>query len=368
MENYPLISFFGVILKILLPSIYYPFIGGVSIHVENLIKNLNKLDDFEFHILNYNFDESVENSFENVTIHKVPYFSKLRGPSYILNGYKLGKKIIKNEKIDLIHSHYAAPQGFLGAILGKKCNIPTVLTLHGSDVLNLSKSSLGKYFFNYAVHNSEKIICVSEFLKHNLKTNFNIDSNVIYNGFDEELFNPSDNDKNYGLFVGSLVEQKGIFYFLESIKNIDFNFKIIGGGPLYNKILDFIKLNDIKNVELLGPKTQNEVSEYLKNCSFLVLPSISEGLGMTIIEAFACKKAVIGTNVGGIPELIKDGINGYIVNPKNTKALEDKINMLVNDKKLRKSLGEKSLDTSKNFSWGLSSKKTYEIYNSLLNR
>ena len=156
-------------MKILLPSIYYPFIGGVSIHVENLIKNLNKLDSFEFHILNYNFDGAIKNSFENVTIHKVPCFSKLRGPSYILNGYNIGKKIIRNEKIDLIHSHYAAPQGFLGAILGKKCNIPTVLTLHGSDVLNLSKSSLGKYFFNYAVNNSEKIICVSEFLKNNLK-------------------------------------------------------------------------------------------------------------------------------------------------------------------------------------------------------
>lgn len=368
MENYPLISFFGVILKILLPSIYYPFIGGVSIHVENLIKNLNKLDDFEFHILNYDFDCTIENSFDNVTVHKVPYFSKLRGPSYILNGYKIGKKIIKNEKIDLIHSHYAAPQGFLGAILGKKCNIPTVLTLHGSDVLNLSKNTFGKYFFNYAVYNSEKIICVSEFLKNNLKTNFNIDSNVIYNGFDEELFNPLDNDKNYGLFVGSLVEQKGIFYFLESIKNIDFDFKIIGNGPLYNKILDFIKVNNINNVELLGTKTQSQVSEYLKNCSFLVLPSISEGLGMTIIEAFACKKAVIGSNVGGIPELIKDEINGYIVPPKNTKILEDKINMLVNDKNLRKSLGNEGLNYSKNFSWRLSSKKTYDIYDSLLNR
>ena len=112
--------------------------------------------------------------------------------------------------------------------------------------------------------------------------------------------------------------------------------------------------------------SQSEVSTYLKNCSFLILPSISEGLGMTIIEAFACKKAVIGTNVGGIPELINNGINGYIVNPKDTKILEDKINMLVTDKNLRKSLGEEGLNTSKNFSWGTSSKKTYEIYNSLL--
>ena len=58
-------------------------------------------------------------SFDNVFIHDVPYFKKLRGPSYILNGYSLGKKIIRDEKIDLIHSHYAAPQGFLGAHLGK---------------------------------------------------------------------------------------------------------------------------------------------------------------------------------------------------------------------------------------------------------
>jgi len=353
-------------LKILIPSIYYPFLGGITIHVENLIKNLSELDDFEFHILNYKSENFKEYSFDNVFIHDVPYFKKLRGPSYILNGYSLGKKIIRDEKIELIHSHYAAPQGFLGALLGKKFNIPSVLTLHGSDVLNLSKSVFRKYFFNFAVSNSKKVICVSEFLKDDLKKSHNINSEVIYNGFDEKLFTPSDADENYGLFVGSFVEQKGLNYFLDAVKDIDFNFKLVGSGPLQNKIINRINSENINNVELLGHKNQLEVSNYVKNCSFLVLPSVSEGLGMTLIEAMACKKAVIGSSVGGIPELI-DCTNGFLVPPKDVNSLRDKINILVENKKLRKEMGENGLESSKKFSWKSSSEKTYEIYQNLLN-
>ncbi|ABR55002.1 glycosyl transferase group 1 [Methanococcus vannielii SB] len=358
-------------MKILIPSIYHPFLGGITVHVENLIKNLSKLDEFEFHILNYS-SNSKKYSFDNVFVHDVPYFKYLRGPSYILNGYKVGGEIITNEKIDLIHSHYAAPQGFLGSLLGKKFNISTVLTLHGSDVLSQSKSAFGKYFFNYAVSNSKKIICVSESLKNQLKSKNDLNSpylksEVIYNGFDENLFNPSNIDEDYGLFVGSLVKQKGLFYFLEAIKDVDFNFKIVGSGPLKYNILKYIKSKNIDNVEVLGHKSQIDVSNYVKNCSFLVLPSLSEGLGMTLIEAMASKKAVIGTSVGGIPELITHS-NGYLVPPKDVNSLKTKIKILVENKPLRKSFGESGLEFSKKFSWDVSSKKTFEVYKNLLEK
>ena len=99
-------------MKVLMPTIYHPHIGGITLHVENLVKHLK---DVEFHILTY--DDYEENEYKNVIIHNVPHLKKIRGISYLINAYKIGKDIIKREGIDLIHSHYAFPQGCVGALL-----------------------------------------------------------------------------------------------------------------------------------------------------------------------------------------------------------------------------------------------------------
>lgn len=368
---------FGDTVKILMPTIYHPYMGGITIHVENLIKNLNKIGDYEFHILNYKSegnthseDEFNKYYFDNVYVYEVPYISKIRGPSYFTKGYQLGKKIIKNEGIDLIHSHYAFPQGFLGAFLSKKFDIPHILTLHGSDVLRLSKNPVGKYFFNYAVKNCDNLVCVSNYLKNELikskctcKTK-KID--VVYNGVDTDLFYENGNDKNYGLFVGSFVKQKGIEILIESVKDLDFEFILIGDGELFKNFSDKINNEGIENIKLLGKKNQNETAEYIRNCSFLVLPSISEGLGMVLLEAMACGKPVIGTKVGGIPELIKDEYNGFLVPPNNPDELRKKIEILINNNELRKKIGKNGKEFSKNFSWENTAEKIDRIYNSML--
>ena len=349
-----------------MPTIFHPYTGGITIHVENLIKNLKNLD-YEFHILNYesnNYNNNHNYHFDadNIHIHNVPYIPKIRGISYAYNGYKIGKEVIKNYGIDIIHSHYAFPQGFLGSYLKNKFNIPHVITLHGSDVLRLSKNPVGKYFFNYAVKNCDKIICVSEFLKNNLSKQYQNKSEVIYNGVDFDLFYDIGIDENYGLFVGSFVPQKGIDILIDAVKDIDFNFKFIGDGVLFNKIDERIKKENINNIELLGKKHQKEVSEYIKRCSFLILPSLSEGLGMVLLEAMASGKPVIGTNVGGIPELIKNEYNGFLVEAKNPYTLREKINILVENKDLREKMGKNGKIFSKRFSWENTAKNVNEIY------
>ncbi len=366
-------------MNILMPSIFHPYTGGITIHVENLIKNLKDLD-YEFHILNYEYNNHKNNNdnngyyydydfdADNIHIHNVPYIPKIRGISYAYNGYKIGKEVIKNYKIDIIHSHYAFPQGFLGSHLKNKFNIPHILTLHGSDVLRLSKNPVGKYFFNYAVKNCDKIICVSEFLKNNLPKQYRNKSEVIYNGVDFDLFYDVGIDENYGIFVGSFVPQKGIDILIDTIKDIDFNFKLIGDGILFNKINERIKKENIDNIELLGKKHQKEVSEYIKRCSFLVLPSLSEGLGMVLLEGMASGKPVIGTNIGGIPELIKNGYNGFLVKVNDSDALKEKIKILVDNEDLRKELGRNGKIFSERFSWKNTAKNVNEIYTKMLNK
>ncbi len=357
-------------MKILLPSIYYPYVGGIAIHVENLCNELYKINsNYKFYILNYSSNNFREYEKEYLKIINVPH-NKCRGLSYLINGYKIGKKIIDKENINIIHSHYAAPQGFLGAKLSKLKNIPNILTLHGSDVLKLSNNFIGKYFFNYALNNTDKIICVSNFLKNNLNEKYQNKSTVIYNGVDFNLFNTKNTkDGEYGLFVGSFVSQKGLEILVDAIKDINYNFKFIGNGVLFNKIKNKINNENIKNIELLGNKQRSEVIKYMKNCSFVLLPSLIEGFGLTLIEGMACGKPVIGTKVGGIPEIIKNNYNGFLVEPNNIEDLKLKIKFLIdetNGKDLRKELGINGEILSKNFKWENSAKEVDKIYNLLV--
>jgi len=352
-------------MNILMPTIFHPYSGGITYHVDNIISHLINISSYNFHILNYNFQGEVKKVPPNTKIHKVKYIKGIRGPTYAYMGYLLGKNVIKKYNIEIIHSHYAFPQGFLGALLSRRYKIPHVLTLHGSDVLILSKHPIGKLFFRYALKYCDRIICVSRYLKEQLPKEYRDKSEVIYNGVDFKIFYDEGVDENYGLFVGSFVPQKGLYTLIEAVKDIDFNFKFIGDGPLFKEIKEYIEKKGIKNIELLGRKDQVEVAKYLRKCSFLVLPSISEGLGMIILEAMASGKCVIGSNVGGIPELILDNYNGFLFEANNVKMLREKIEILINNKELRRKLGRNGREFSRRFSWEGVAKRLDTIYREL---
>ncbi|MBW9223553.1 glycosyltransferase [Methanothermococcus sp. SCGC AD-155-E23] len=352
-------------MNILMPAIFHPYTGGITYHVDNIIRHLIHLSPYNFHILNYHFQGELKKIPPNTWVYRVGYIKGIRGPTYTCMGYLLGKKLIEKYNIEIIHSHYAFPQGFLGALLSRKYRIPHVLTLHGSDVLLLSKHPLGRILFNYALKYCDRIICVSKYLKEQLPKEYQDKSEVIYNGVDFKIFYDEGIDEDYGLFVGSFVPQKGLYTLIEAVKNIDFDFKFIGDGPLFSKVKEYIEKKGIKNIQLLGRKDQMEVAKYIRRCSFLVLPSTSEGLGMTLLEAMASGKCVIGSNVGGIPELIRDNYNGFLFEANNVEMLREKIEILVNDRELRKKMGRNGREFSRRFSWEGVAKRLDTIYKEL---
>ncbi|WP_048203246.1 glycosyltransferase family 4 protein [Methanocaldococcus infernus] len=325
-------------MKVLMPTIFYPHIGGITIHVENIIK---RLKDIEFHILTYDYYEP---KYNNVVIHQVPHLKRMRGLTYLINAIRIGKEILKKEDIDLIHSHYAFPQGCVGSYLRKYC--PHILTLHGSDVLFLRKSFLGRLFFNYSLRGADKIICVSKYLASQIDR----ESVVIYNGVDE---GKNLGDHGFGLYVGSFVKQKGLDLLLKAIEGIDFKFKIIGGLG-----------KNRENIEYLGKLSHEETLKYMGMCSFLVVPSRVEGFGIVALEAMACEKPVIAMNTGGLREIVINGYNGFLVN--DVKEMREKIKLLIEDEDLRKELGRNAKKFSKKFSWEKTVKKVREVYEEIL--
>ncbi|WP_423792556.1 glycosyltransferase family 4 protein [Methanocaldococcus indicus] len=335
-------------MKVLMPTIYYPHLGGITQHVDNLVKNLK---DIEFHILTYDYTTP---KYKNVVIHNVNYLKKFRGISYLYNAYKLAKKIIEKEEIDLIHSHYAFPQGFLGALLKDKFNIPYILTLHGSDALFLKNSLKGKLFFNYSIKKADEVICVSKAIKNEVGKGV-----VIYNGIDIEKYKNL-GDENYILYVGAFLKTKGVDILAEISKELNYKFIFIGDGPLFNKVKKIVK----DNVILLGKKQHSEVINYLGRCSFVAVPSRIEGFGLVALEGFASYKPVVAFNRYGLRELITNNYNGFLAN--NKEEFKEYIITLMEDENLRKTLGKNARKTAEKFSWKKTAEKVREIYEKVI--
>ncbi len=98
----------------------------------------------------------------------------------------------------------------------------------------------------------------------------------------------------------------------------------------------------------------------------MVMPSLKEGFGVAAVEAFACSRPVVATNVGGIPEIITDGKNGYLVNPNNMQELADAMIKMISDKKLMIQMGLNGYKVAKEkFDWSKSVKQMIEIYKEL---
>ena len=128
-------------------------------------------------------------------------------------------------------------------------------------------------------------------------------------------------------YVGRLVEGKGIMEFLDAVPLIlkgrdDAEFPIGGGGPLYDEIVNKLQTNGLHNeVKLIGWIPHEELPDYLNDLKLLVLPSDSEGLPGIVQEAMACGAVVLATPVGGIPDLIKDGETGFILENNSPECI-----------------------------------------------
>jgi glycosyltransferase involved in cell wall biosynthesis len=160
--------------------------------------------------------------------------------------------------------------------------------------------------------------------------------------FIEDLAPYRQEAEGFGVFIGRLGVEKGVDFLLSAIKKAgNLRFKIVGDGPLAQCLEDKQKNLHLQNVEFCGYKAKEDALSMLGRASFLVLPSIwYEGFPMVILEAMSLGKPVITTSLGGLPEIIRDGYNGFLVPPGDADALAEKIKMLVNDRTLCENLGQ----------------------------
>lgn len=155
----------------------------------------------------------------------------------------------------------------------------------------------------------------------------------IPNFVDENVFAPNYRHGSYFLYFGRLSEEKGILTLVDAMRFVKNGTCIIAGsGPSLNKINNRIGMHGLNNVKLVGFKSGNDLKKLIGNSMFVVLPSEwYENGPISLLEAFASGKPVIGSNMGGIPENITDSVDGLIFEAGNTKNLAEKINYLISE-------------------------------------
>jgi len=173
------------------------------------------------------------------------------------------------------------------------------------------------------------------------------------------------------LFVGTIYERKGLQYLIKAIQLInrdDFILDLIGSttvDPEYVKTLEYL-VNSThlqSKVKFHDNVSDSELHQYFSNADIFIMPSIWEGYGMAIIEAQYNGLPVIASEIGGIVEIIKDGVNGYLVPPKNINMLANRIKQLLEDSELRYSMGKMGKNMiDKDYNW----EKAGELFHAII--
>ena len=350
-------------MKIAMVGQFPPHIGGVGVHIHTLSKKLVE-EGHEVYVITYPHKDIKDIDGIHVIGTRGLNIPGVRGLMFKKNAKKALKNLLEKEDIDIIHGHYLFPAGAAAVEVGKEHNIPTYVTAHGSDMFELYKNQpLMRPTIKKVLSDADRVLAVSNALKHEIIATGVVGiadkTRIFWNSVDIDKFTPDGDDsfkKEYKLadkpivlFVGNLIKRKNVESLLEAkkIANSDYYLVIVGDGPLFKKLRKKADEDNIRDVIFTGAR--NDVEKIIPGCDVLILPSFSESFGLVLIEALACGKPVIGSNVGGITEIITDDV-GLFVNPNKVSSIAKSIDTIINDDGLRLALSMNARSRAKEFS------------------
>jgi len=366
-------------MKILqISKLYYPWIGGVEKVVQQITEGLNGKNDFEIEVLCcQSKGKRKEEIINKVNVWRASSFGVFWGMPISFDFLRLFKKL--KDKYTLINFHHPFPLGDLVIFLFPP-KAKLIVHYH-SDIV---RQRILEIFFKPLILNTLKrankiIVSNPNLIKNSLYLQrFHEKCEVIPFGVDLSKFEKYDEKevenikKQYGnfvLFVGRLNYYKGVEYLIEAMKGVNVNLVIIGQGP-EKKNLEFrIKNLGLKNrIFFLPPTEEENLISFYQTAKVFVLPSVfkSEAFGIVLIEAMACGKPIISTELGtGTSWVNVDEQTGFVVPPKNSQALAQAMREILEDRNLAKEFGKNAKErVEKEFSLERMLKETEKIYKS----
>nr|WP_290907306.1 glycosyltransferase [Anoxybacillus sp.] len=338
--------------------------GGI-VTVINNIRNSFIAEKFEL--------DMVETYIAGSKVEKIKIF--LKGLFTFL--YKL-----LNKRPDIIHIHMSYKGSFyrksLFVLLAKILKVPTIIHVHGSSFKDFYKSlsTIQRNYVKYILNKADKLIVLSKEWENYFSEIVKKEKiQILYNGVKISGSSPSRmNDIPICLFLGRLGKRKGTYDLIEAIriikdKGLKAKFLLAGDGEIEN-IQQCIKDYNLGDyVETLGWISGEQKLSLLQKADLFVLPSYNEGLPMAILEAMDFGLPVISTPVGGIPEVIKNEENGFLVQPGDIKELASAIEKIIVDKNVRERIGMNNKQKIKEkFDLDVLLRDLEKLYNNLIKK
>lgn len=341
--------------------------GGVATYLSTLLSGLQKYSDVENYLLISKYKS--QQGWENIT-KKVFYYKYKRSIFNIFSAIKQIHAVIENIDPDIIHVHSTWAGLFVRLpYLFKKRKAKIIYQSHGwaflMDTFNYKKNIYALVEKILSIP-TDKIINISNY-EQNQAIKYGLNKNkmvMIYNGVKDKINKSNlklnwDNNKINLLFVGRLDRQKGLDLFLDvydKMKLENLHLYVIGTSVLDNNLP-----KSTKHVTYLGWVDNKDIDAYYQACDAVIMPSRWEGFGLVAIEAMKNSKAVIVSNRGALPELIKEDFTGYIFNIDDEFSLKNRLLGL--DKEKINILGENGRNVYlQNFTDKIFVNKIYDLY------
>jgi glycosyltransferase involved in cell wall biosynthesis len=380
-------------MKILQINKFFYKRGGAEAYMLSLSKMLRQQGH---QVLEFSMQhpENLESEYSDYFIKQIDFqnrqgfFSDLKKSAHLLYSWQARnnlEKLIKKEKPDIAHLHnfyFQLTPSILKVL--KKYNIPMVWTMHDYKLICpnyrlftqgrvCERCKVHKYYncFRYQCmqnNSAYSFLVMLETYLHNLilKSYDQIDLYIspsqflqdkvaqwginqdkvtqVYNFVNLKEFEPDYNPGQYLLYFGRLAEEKGLLLLLQALREMpEINLKIVGEGPQKKLLEKYIKEYKVNNVQLIGHTTGEKLYDLIKKARFVILPSIwYENNPISVLEAFALGKPVLGSDLGGIPELVKDRQTGVIFKANDLNDLKNKLSQNYNNLEQIRQMGRQA--------------------------
>jgi glycosyltransferase involved in cell wall biosynthesis len=377
----------------MLTDYFYPHVGG---GVERVVYELSTRlirDGHEVLVVTLNTDAAPRRErVEGIAVVRAPgiQLSRLTGMQVAISPFApiTAIQAIRTFRPDVLHAH--SPFFFLSAIapvLKALQGVPLITTLHVAEIEHLrgwTRIATTVYeatVARFLIAHSDQVTAVSEAAQRHAALGLHVDAHritLIANGVDTERFRRApasshDQPSQRVVCVGRLIFNKGPQYLLAAAPSVlarhpATQFVFVGDGPMMGELRSTATEMGIRgSMQFTG--STDDVPGVLRDADILVRPSLSEGLPLTVLEAMSCGLPVVASAVGGTPEIVRDGVTGFLVPPGDSDVLAERINDLLGDPSLRKRMGDAARSfVERSYDWDQVAEEYVETYDLALRR
>lgn len=338
----------------------YPTHGGSGVLATALGANM-ALRGNEVHFISYEQPFKLQYH-PQIFYHKVnvPHYAVFPAPPYCLALANKIAEIIEQEQLNIIHAHYALPHSvsaYLALQISEPQDVKLITTLHGTDITLVGDDPSFYQLAKFALEKSDALTAVSDYLKNEIIQRFKITQQIhrIYNFVDVFEYKPLTQERLKG---SNCFRKKGekiiihisnfrkikrvedvieIFAIIQS--QLESRLLLVGDGPEKSKIEKMVKDKGLQNqVHFLG--AQSSVVELLSSSDLLLITSQMESFGLVNIEAMACGVCVVGSDCGGVGEVVVHGETGFLAAVGDVKKMAEYALLILKDDNLRKKMAD----------------------------